>query len=79
MLKMPIFPLPIALPPLLTFLILELSGLANVPTLLYLALVFVLPYIIRTQVIRLLQKYDSAFLVKVALFLGGKFEKEDEL
>ncbi|MDG1845125.1 MAG: hypothetical protein P8J01_01910 [Acidimicrobiales bacterium] len=76
MLKMPIFPLPIALPPLLIFLIIELSGLANVPTVLYLALVFVLPYVIRSQVIRLLQKYDSAFLKKVALFLGGKFEED---
>ena len=75
MIKMPLIPLPLAVPPLLVFLIIELTGVADIPTLLYLSLVFFLPYIVRSQVIRLLEKGKSPLVVKFAIFLGGKFEE----
>ena len=75
MVKMPLIPLPLALPPLLVFIVIELSGIADVPTLLYLSIVFFLPYIVRSQVIRLLEKGKPPLVVKFAIFLGGKFEE----
>ena len=78
MVKMPLIPLPLALPPLLVFIVIELSGIADIPTLLYLSIVFFLPYIVRSQVIRLLEKGDSALVKKIAVFLGGKYIEKNK-
>lgn len=78
MIKMPLIPLPLAVPPLLVFLIIELTGVADIPSLLYLSLVFFLPYIVRSQVIRLLEKGDSALVKKIAVFLGGKYIEKNK-